>query len=186
MTSTMPKSEFPYSFFMRPLHKTRKYRPGDFESLVALRARLFKDDFMDLGLWSDEWNREHLTGMLTRCRHCTIMVGNNLIGFAQWSEYPDQLHIQYLALAPEYQRLGIGSQLLWELQDKAQQISVPVTLSLFHKHSEAVSFYQSAGFVVVDTTERFVRMRWTQHQVCIDSYQPKTQYEVTVTKRVVV
>lgn len=153
---------------MRPLHKTREYQPGDFESLVALRARLFKDDFMDLGFWSDEWNREHLTGMLRRCRHWIIIVGYNLIGFAQWSEYPDQLHIQYLALAPEYQRLGIGSKLLLELQNKARNKCVPVTLSLFQNHSEAVSFYQSAGFVVTETTKRFVRMRWlpVPHSSC--------------------
>ena len=166
---------------MRPLHKTREYQPGDFESLVALRARLFKDDFMELGLWSDEWNREHLTGMLRRCKHWSIVLAKDLIGFVQWSECPDQLQIQYLALAPEYQRLGIGSQLLLELQNKAQNQCVPVTLSLFLNHPEAVSFYQSAGFVVTDTTERFVQMRWTQLQSCIDRSQLKTQYRPTPT-----
>lgn len=167
---------------MRPLHKNRKYRPGDFESLVVLHARLFKDDFIDLGLWSDEWNREHLTGMLRRCRHWSIIVDNDLIGFVQWSECPDQLHIQYLALAPEYHRLGIGNQLIRKLQNKAKQKSVPVTLSLFHNHPEAVSFYQSAGFVVTDTTERFVRMRWIQPLSCIDRSQLKTQYRPTPTR----
>ena len=146
---------------MRPLHKTRDYQPGDFESLVALRARLFKDDFMYLGRWSDEWNREHLKGMLRRCRHWSIVAKRELIGFVQWSEYSDQLHIQYLALSPEHQRLGIGSQVLRKLQNKARQKTVPVTLSLFLSHPEAVAFYQSAGFGVDDTTERFVRMRWT-------------------------
>lgn len=156
----MPESNLPSS-----LYETRDYHPDDFESLVALRARLFKDDFMSLVPWSDEWNREHLKTMLSRCRHRSIVARDELIGFVQWSEYSDQLHLQYLAIVPEYQRLGIGSQLLKQLQSMAQQESMPVTLSLLHNHPGAVAFYQSAGFVVLDTAGRYVRMRWTPKNI---------------------
>ena len=141
-------------------YQTRDYEPGDFESLVALRTRLFKDDFILLGLWSDEWNREHLKGMISRNQHWSIVIDSELIGFVQWSQRLDELHVQYLAIAPEFVRLGIGSKVLQELQAKARQDCVPITLALFHNHPEAVAFYQKAGFTVVDTTDRFVRMMW--------------------------
>ena len=59
----------------------------------------------------------------------------------------ESIHLVEIALLPEYQRRGIGTHLIEQLQQEARAKSRPITAHVFVMNP-AVHFYQKLGFTI--------------------------------------
>ena len=101
------------------------------EKLKALRCYLQKDQACLLGAFHQ----------------------GQLVGFLWGYGLPDPLgekfHIAYLAVLPEYERQGIGSQLIREAQTQAQKMGLNrAELLVTQDNEQALAFYREQGFCV--------------------------------------
>ena len=66
-------------------------------------------------------------------------------------EYPAHLHIDIL---PEYQRMGLGRQLMDALCEHLRQKNVKgIMFTVWHKNYNAIKFYEKYGFKLIETKE---------------------------------
>lgn len=67
------------------------------------------------------------------------------------AEYPAHLHIDIL---PEYQRMGLGRQLMDALCEHLRQKNIKgIMFTVWHKNYNAIKFYEKYGFTLIETKE---------------------------------
>jgi GNAT superfamily N-acetyltransferase len=88
-----------------------------------------------------------------------ITYDGKLIGTIATIETEDCIDIGQFFILPEYQNKGIGTHLLENILDKADQTGKNVTLK-FLKINTVKSLYLRNGFRIVDTDEILYYMEW--------------------------
>jgi ribosomal-protein-alanine N-acetyltransferase len=78
---------------------------------------------------------------LIRTRDCPVA------GFCAFWKVLDQIHINNLAIRPDYRRRGLARQLLARVMEEAVRLGAPTaTLEVRRSNDAARELYQSAGF----------------------------------------
>jgi ribosomal protein S18 acetylase RimI-like enzyme len=79
------------------------------------------------------------------------------IGWVEFRWTGDELFLKQLYIAPKHQRQGIGSQIVWLLNEQARTAK---SMALFVlKNNNAFRFYQRHGFKVIHETHSTLVMR---------------------------
>lgn len=79
-----------------------------------------------------------LVGLLEERLVCTVMAGYE--GHCGW--------INYLAVAPELRRNGIGRRIMAEAEARLRELDCPkINLQIRRSNTQAVDFYRSLGFL---------------------------------------
>ncbi len=111
----------------------------DFQAVFALRSLVFREEqrLADLPM-TDPDERRSLTFMAEQDGY--------LIGTGRLSPpVPQRLvYLSWIATARDYRRHGVGSAIVAELVDKADQAGYPMTLLSAQTH--AIRFYRAFGF----------------------------------------
>jgi len=76
----------------------------------------------------------------------------------------DEHRLVNIALRPEFQGRGIGSELIRRIQREAATAGVPVRLQVF-ENNRARSLYRRLGFVETETNGLRVLMEWSNSEV---------------------
>jgi ribosomal protein S18 acetylase RimI-like enzyme len=109
------------------------------------------------GRWDEERvqreSQEH-----SRLPHAQIIQVNNVaIGVLRVARYPSHLQVEQVYLLPQYQRLGIGSEIMNKIIAEAAELRIPVRLQVMAVNP-AKRFYEHLGFVVMETIPDFFLM----------------------------
>ena len=102
--------------------------------------------------WDEEKESAYFFSRFTGSDCQVILVENNSAGWLRIEDHPDHLHFDYIALAPEYQRRGIGGAIVTELLQRARQRCVPVRLNVL-RVNPARTLYERLGFDEVSGDE---------------------------------
>jgi ribosomal protein S18 acetylase RimI-like enzyme len=78
-----------------------------------------------------------------------ILLDDRPIGRLYVARLEDEIRVVDIAILPEYRNAGIGSRLLGELLDEANQAGKPVRIHV-EKVNPALRLYQRLGFAIVD------------------------------------
>lgn len=71
----------------------------------------------------------------------------------------DELFLSELQLLPQFQRRGIGSVIIRQLQSEAKSRGVRLRLQVL-RDNQARRFYERLGFIVIGETDTVVKMEW--------------------------
>lgn len=71
----------------------------------------------------------------------------------------DELFLSELQLLPQFQRRGIGSVIIRQLQSEAKSRGIPLRLQVL-RDNQARRFYERLGFIVIGETDTVVKMEW--------------------------
>jgi ribosomal protein S18 acetylase RimI-like enzyme len=77
-----------------------------------------------------------------------IILEGRAVGWIQAAETPSEIFLQQLFVSPQYQRRGIGSEVLQNLLSRWEATGKPVVLNVL-KNNPARNLYQRLGFSVV-------------------------------------
>jgi ribosomal protein S18 acetylase RimI-like enzyme len=72
----------------------------------------------------------------------------------------DDISINEIEVLPQYQRQGIGTQLLVQQLDEARRVRLPIRLQVL-RENRARNLYKRLGFKAYDKTETHLLMEWT-------------------------
>jgi GNAT superfamily N-acetyltransferase len=109
------------------------------------------------GAWDEARVRQEALEHSSSPHRQIIQVGDVAAGIFAVERYPTHIQLQQIYLLPEYQRLGIGSELINRLILEGSQFQIPVRLHVMAVNP-AKQFYEQRGFVVTESTPEFFYM----------------------------
>lgn len=120
---------------------------------IALFTRVFNSP-----PWNENWEAETVAQRFTDCHHTpgfyglVATVGDEVIGFAigyieQWDK-GRHFYLKEMCVAPEQQRLGIGTALMSALETNLRDQHVEKLYLHTARDTQAQAFYEKQGFYV--------------------------------------
>jgi GNAT superfamily N-acetyltransferase len=92
--------------------------------------------------------------------HTVVLASEEPAGRIWLNEDAREIKVLDLALLPQFQSLGIGSQLMKGCQDRARKTGKPLRHSVLKWNSGAISFYLRLGFTPCGGDEFFLQLEW--------------------------
>ena len=101
-----------------------------------------------------------------------IEIEGKVAGYLQLLDEENRMYVQNLAVSPTFQGQGIGTQLLKDLQLRAKNQNMSVSLGVFQTNKRAKSLYEQLGFRKVNETRTHIEMLWEHHSPMGDVSRP--------------
>ncbi len=112
----------------------------------------------ELGVWDEQQQRASFAAQWKREEARIISVDGNDVGWLQVAELPTEIRLQKFFVSPEYQRSGIGSEVLSNLLAIWRSTGKKIVLKVL-KNNPARRFYERLGFSVIAEAGVVFRMR---------------------------
>lgn len=155
---------------MRDLIRFRPATDDDIPFLSALYATT-REDEMKLVPWTDEEKaaflkmqfdaqKYHYDRNYPDCEFLVIEKSGESIGRLYIERFPDEICIVDIALMPEHRGSGLGTMLLKEILEEAEQTNRVVSIYV-ESFNPALRLYQRLGFEHIDTNGVYNKMRWS-------------------------
>lgn len=129
--------------------RLRALQEADLEQLCAIEKLCF----------STPWTRGHFSEELKRpeiCHWRVLEQEGRIAAYGGFWKAVDEAHFTNIAVHPDFQRQGLGRQMLKALLDLAVQVGChSATLEVRPSNGAAVGLYQSEGFSVAAIRPRY-------------------------------
>ncbi len=118
----------------------------DTETLAALRVAAMRPSLEALGRFDPDRARNRFLDSYTPEDTTVLRCDGALAGFMVLRHRPEDLYLDHLYIAPEFQGRGLGDRLLSAAMERAQSSGLPIRLIAL-VGSPANGFYRSRGFL---------------------------------------
>jgi len=128
------------------------------------------------GRWDDADQEERLRGEFEPAKCEIIVFDNKAVGYVSVEDHEDFFFIAFIAILPEYQRLGIGTKIIQNVITRGNERKIPVCLNVL-KVNPARSLYERLGFRVVGGDEHrlyMIRLPDPTSRVLYNGHVPKS------------
>ena len=123
----------------------RSYHPDDEPSVI----QLWKTVFPDAPPRNDPRKDINTKSKLQPDLFLVALTGNLLVGTAMAGFDGHRGWVYYLAVAPDYQRQGIGTAIMQKVEESLAQMGCPkLNLQIRADNAEVQAFYESLGYDV--------------------------------------
>jgi ribosomal protein S18 acetylase RimI-like enzyme len=95
--------------------------------------------------WNEESERNYFFGRFSASECQVIVASSQSAGWLRIESNADHFRLDYLVLAPEYQRRGIGGAIVGDLLRSATERGLPVRLNVL-RVNPAKGLYERLGF----------------------------------------
>ena len=112
----------------------------------------------ELNVWDEQQQRASFAAQWKREEVQIISVNGKDVGWLQVAELPTEIRLQKFFISPQYQRSGIGSEVLSNLLATWRLTGKKIVLRVL-KNNPARRLYERAGFSVVAEAGITFRMR---------------------------
>ncbi|HEX4923564.1 MAG TPA: GNAT family N-acetyltransferase [Bdellovibrionales bacterium] len=138
----------------------RRATAEDFEFLRDLHHQTLRPYVEQVFGW-DQTEQDRLFDEKFDPRELQVILADQRpAGLLQLEEWPHELFLANLLIAPELQRRGLGGKILKDLLTRAQLINKTVALTVL-RPNPARRFYERHGFRVSGENEQRYFMKWT-------------------------
>ncbi|HET9526146.1 MAG TPA: GNAT family N-acetyltransferase [Pyrinomonadaceae bacterium] len=152
----------------------RPVTPADREFLVAVyggtRAQELAQVAWDEGQkeafvrWQFERQEEEYKQRYPDARYSVILVDGVPAGRIWVGVDDKQIRLLDIAIVPQFQNRGVGTQLLRQLMTEATQANKPLRHMVFVLNDNAHRFYERLGFVTIEDLGGYKHMEWDPRQ----------------------
>ena len=152
VTAAEPPAQQPYA--LRPC------RPDDADFVVALTETVMRAHAeRTWGRFDRDFHRNAFHAAFGRLDHSIVFRGAVAAGYLAIDHRTDAEYLQWLLLAPAFQKCGIGSAIVADLIAAARAAGKPVGLRILPVNEGARRLYERLGFAVTHTDGDFVYMK---------------------------
>ena len=110
--------------------------------------------------WQFDLQRREYEARFPNAEYNVILVNNRSAGRLWIGRDDEQIRLLDIALLPEFQNLGAGTQLLRLLIDEARGVKKPLRHMVFVLNNDAHRFYERLGFVVIEDLGAYKHMEF--------------------------
>lgn len=138
----------------------RSATPEDSDELFRIhRASMTKYLEEAFDGWTEDLARENHERWMARGEAQVILVGDQVAGSLEVAAHDGELWILRMEVDPGFQRDGLGTAIVQQVQERAAVDSMRVVLDVF-AHNPARRLYERLGFEAVDRRGPSIRMEW--------------------------
>jgi len=112
----------------------------------------------ELNVWDEQEQRSNFASQWKPEEVKIISVDGNNVGWLQVAELPTEIRLQKFFILPQYQRAGIGSEVLSKLLATWRPTGKKIVLRVL-KNNPARQLYERLGFSVIAESDVVFRMR---------------------------
>jgi GNAT superfamily N-acetyltransferase len=123
--------------------------PSDFAFVFEVNRSTMRPLVEKLRGWDDDKERAEMHRFFEPGRDCIIVVSGQDAGHLRAEEEVTRTHLRMIALLPQWQGRGIGSDIVRDLMRSTHERGVPLTLWVSALNHGALRLYQRLGFEVV-------------------------------------
>jgi len=124
--------------------------PDEIDAILAIEQASFTNP------WTREMYLAELKNEGVSFFYLARDKGRRILGFCSFWRVLDELHINNIAVVPEYRRLGVASALLRRVLDEAARFGIRRTmLEVRQSNAPARQLYEQFGFVVGGTRSKY-------------------------------
>ena len=135
--------------------------PGERGSLRLIHHAAYREVVeRQFGPWDDERQDRFFEAGWDDASHEAIEYNGVLAGYCAIERRDADVHIRELVIDPRFQNLGIGSTIIREAMNAAEERGVPVVLGTFIVN-RAGDLYERLGFIEFDHTETHRLFKWS-------------------------
>ena len=110
------------------------------------------------GSWDADFQAAKFADVSAIAGHQIILLNGMDIGCLHTDEFSDHIRLYRIWLLPEYQNQGLGSQVLESLINRADELGLPLKLTVL-RSNPAKQLYERLGFSVKKETDSHYEMR---------------------------
>ena len=140
--------------------------------LFDIHHTVFRSHIEKLWGWDEDWQRLNFVTEFANTVTYVIEIEGKVAGYLQLLDEENRMYVQNLAVSPTFQGQGIGTQLLKDLQLRAKNQNMSVSLGVFQTNKRAKSLYEQLGFRKVNETRTHIEMLWEHHSPMGDVSRP--------------
>jgi ribosomal protein S18 acetylase RimI-like enzyme len=129
-----------------------------FDFALHLYLLTMRPYLQELGVWNEQQQRARFTAQWKREEVRIISVEGKDVGWLQVAELPTEIRLQKFYVSPQYQRSGIGSEVLSDLLATWRPTGKKIVLRVL-RNNPARRLYERLGFSVVAEAGVIFRMR---------------------------
>lgn len=145
---------------MQPTYTLRPATQNDYNFLYQLHVATIRDAVEATWGWDEEFQRRYFEEHWDPGPRRIIVVQGQDVGMVQVETYQDEIFLALIEVAPQWQGKGIGSAVIRDVQARAREAGLPLTLHVLKANPKAKRLYERLGFVVVEEREERFVMRW--------------------------
>ena len=136
----------------------RSIKPNDLEFLWQLHNLTLKEYITQTWGWDEDWQWREFVRQFNPAIGKIIVVDGADAGFLWVSEKPTEIKLVSIRLLPQFQKLGLGTQVIRDLISNARAQSKCVILHVL-KVNPARRLYERLGFAIAEELENHFLMR---------------------------
>jgi len=107
------------------------------------------DDDEELGLFLEAWETKNIE---------IVLIQNEPVGMFIILEQNGFLWLDEIQIWPQFQKHGIGSQIIARLIVRARQLNLPLRLRVLHANNAAYRLYRKLGFEQIESLKHHTVM----------------------------
>lgn len=138
----------------------RPVEDGEEAALFEIHRAVFHSHIEQIWGWDEEWQKANFARELESSTTSVVSINGLIVGYVQFCNDGKGIYVQNIALITNYQRKGIGTRLIEQLQAKAAANGVPLELGVFRTNAPAQRFYERLGFKKTCDTDTHIQMSW--------------------------
>ncbi len=144
----------------RPMFELRPSTPDDLEFIWQLEKLTMREYVEQTwGEWQDEVQKKRVQENFGLVWHPQIiLVKDECAGAYCVERKGENLFISNINILPNYQRQGLGSEIIRSVLEQGQQLNLPVTLRVL-KVNPARHLYERLGFKIFEETDTHYMMK---------------------------
>ena len=148
-----------------PEYNMRKYNNNDYDFVYNIKKKVYKKYVEECyGKWNEEEQKEFFKKFIDQVQDNAyiIMIKNKNIGFYNGELIDDDTYeIGNICIMPEYQGLGIGTNILTNILTKYQDKNIKIK---YFKQNPVGNLYKKLGFAPNGETENHYQMKKTKRK----------------------
>jgi len=133
---------------------------GEEAALFEIHRTVFYSHIEQIWGWDEDWQKANFARELESSTTSVVLINGLIVGYMQLCDDGRGIYLQTIALIANYQRKGIGTRLVKQLQTQAAAKGVPLELGVFRTNTSARQFYERLGFGKTYNTETHIQMSW--------------------------
>jgi ribosomal protein S18 acetylase RimI-like enzyme len=141
------------------VYQLRPATTADYDFLYQLHRATIRPAVAAMWGWDEAWQQAYFAQKFDPAQRQIIAVEGQDVGVVAIEERDEEIYLALIEVAPEQQNRGLGTTVIRDILQRAQQQQRPVSLHVLKTNPAGQRLYERLGFVVTAVEEFKYKMQ---------------------------